>query len=72
MQRLDQLREENLRLRDLLVGRDAELGTARGQLAVHEDQSRRLVGAAQRVQSRIPWAMRIGGAVLRRLQRRRG
>lgn len=69
---LDELREENLRLRDLLVGRDAELGYARGALAEHEERSRRLAGAATRIQSRIPGAMRLGGAALRRIQGRRG
>lgn len=68
---LDALREENMRLRDLLVGRDAELGRARGQLAVHEEQSQRLMNAVGRVQSRLPGAMRLGGAALRRLQGRR-
>jgi SAM-dependent methyltransferase len=67
---IDHLREENLRLRDLLVGKDAELGAARGELAQHQEQSRRLMGAAARVQSRIPGAMRLGGIALRKLQRR--
>ena len=68
---IDRLKEENLRLRDLLIGKDVELGAARGQLAVHEDQSRRMVNAASRVQSRIPSLMRFAGAALRRLQGRR-
>ena len=34
--------EEILRLRDLLIGRDAELGAARGRLAVLEQHSTRL------------------------------
>jgi len=68
--RLDELREENLRLRDLLVGKDAELGLARGELAQQREQTQRLLGAAARVQSRIPGAMRLGGIALRRLQRR--
>jgi SAM-dependent methyltransferase len=67
---IDRREEEILRLRDLLIGRDVELGAARGQLAVLEDNSRRLAGLALRIQSRIPGAMRIGGA-LRRLQARR-
>lgn len=67
---IDDLREENLRLRDLLVGRDAELGSARGELAQHQEQSRRLLNAAGQIQSRIPGAMRLGGIALRKLQRR--
>lgn len=69
--RLDALREENMRLRDHLVGKDAELGAARGALTEHEDRSRRLMGAVAKVQARIPGAMRIGGAALRRIQGRR-
>ena len=65
-------REENLRLRDLLIGKDAELGVARGRLAELEDHSQRLANAAERVQSRLPGLMRFGGIVLRRLQGRRG
>jgi SAM-dependent methyltransferase len=68
---IDRLKEENLRLRDLLVGKDAELGAARGQLAVAEDQSQRLANAASRIQARIPGFMRLGGAILRRVQGRR-
>jgi hypothetical protein len=67
---LDELREENLRLRDLLVGKDAELGVARGELAQHREQAQRLLSAAARIQSRIPGGMRLGGIALRRLQRR--
>jgi SAM-dependent methyltransferase len=67
---LAELREENLRLRDLLVGKDAELGFARGELAQQREQSQRLLSAAARIQSRIPGGMRLGGMALRRLQRR--
>jgi len=69
---VDRLQEEVLRLRDLLVGKDAQLGTAQGALAEHEDRSRRVMGAAARVQSRIPGVMRLLGMVLRRIQGRRG
>ena len=72
LQRLDTLEEENLRLRDLLVGRDAELGSARGQLAMHEDYMRRLSGALGRIQSKIPGGTRLFGAMLRWLQGRKG
>jgi hypothetical protein len=63
--------EEILRLRDLLIGKDVELGAALGQLAVLEASSRRVGGVARKIQSRIPGGMRIGGA-LRRLQGPRG
>jgi SAM-dependent methyltransferase len=72
---IDRLKEENLRLRDLLIGKDAELGTVRGRLAVAEDQSRRLANLATRIQARIPGAVgvtRVGTSALRKIQSRRG
>lgn len=61
--------EEILRLRDLLVGKDVELGAACGQLAVLEADSRRVASVALKVQSRIPGGMRIGSALRRLLGR---
>lgn len=58
--------EEILRLRDLLIGRDAELGAARGRLAVLEQHSTRLAGVAARVP--VPGMRRLVAAVLRRVQ----
>lgn len=72
LQELDRRNEEILKLRDLLVGQEAEMGAAKGQLAVLEDHSQRFSNAAARVNSRIPGAMRLIDAALRRLQRRRG
>jgi hypothetical protein len=66
---LDRRGAEILRLRDLLLARDAELGTVRGQLAELESVSRALMVAASRVQRRVPWLMRLAGALLRRLRR---
>lgn len=63
--------EEILRLRDLLIGRDAELGAARGQLAVVEEHSQRLSSLLRGLRANIPGALRLGGNVLRRLQGRR-
>lgn len=71
LEQLDRLREENLRLRDLLVGKDAELGAAKGALIEHEERSQRLLHAAARIQSRVPGFMRLVGILLRRLQGRR-
>jgi 2-polyprenyl-3-methyl-5-hydroxy-6-metoxy-1,4-benzoquinol methylase len=65
---LDSQKEEVLRLRDLLIGRDAELGAARGQLSELEDQNQRVTNLANRVQSRIPRVMRLLGTLLRRLR----
>jgi SAM-dependent methyltransferase len=72
MEDLDRQEEEILKLRDLLVGKDAELGVARGQLAAAEESTRTLQGLAGRIQGRIPGGMRLSGAILRRLKSRRG
>lgn len=69
---LDRRQEEILRLRDLLIAKDAELGAAKGRAAELEQYSRHLTSLAARVQSRVPGAMRLLGAGLRRLQGRRG
>jgi hypothetical protein len=39
-------REEVLRLRELLIARDAELGRARGRLEQLEERTNRMLGAA--------------------------
>jgi hypothetical protein len=59
--------EEILRLRDLLITRDAELGAAKGRLAMIEQASRRLGEAAARVP--IPGATRLLQALIRFVQR---
>jgi Methyltransferase domain len=66
---VDRLGEEVLRLRDHLVGRDAELGAARGRLEQLEDESRRFAGAARRVQTKIPGGSRLA-ALMARLRSR--
>ncbi|HEV7615620.1 MAG TPA: hypothetical protein VGO36_05270 [Solirubrobacterales bacterium] len=60
-------REEVGRLRDLLIARDAELGAARGKLAMIEQSSRRLGEAAARVP--IPGATRLLQGLIRLVQR---
>ncbi|HET6997969.1 MAG TPA: hypothetical protein VFI03_05205 [Solirubrobacterales bacterium] len=62
---------EIVRLRGLLVERDAELGTALGRLAALEAHLQQLLGLAHRLQ-RIPGAARLAKAVLRGLRRLRG
>lgn len=59
--------EEILRLRDLLIVRDAELGDAKGRLAMIEQASRRLGEAAARVP--IPGATRLLQTLIRFVQR---
>jgi hypothetical protein len=62
--------EEILRLRDLLIARDAELGDARGRLQIIEDHSERMSRLAARIP--IPGAAWLIDGVLRLLQARRG
>jgi hypothetical protein len=54
-------REEILRLRDLLIGKDAELGTLRGRVAELEAGVGRLLNLGARVRARVPsfvWSAR--------------
>lgn len=62
--------EEILRLRDLLIARDAELGQARGQLQVIEDHSARMAQLVHRIP--LPGAAWIVDALLKLLSARRG
>lgn len=67
---LDSRSEEVLRLRDLLIGRDAELGAARGQLQMIEDNSKRVTTVADRIP--IPGAGILIGLFMRLISGRRG
>jgi hypothetical protein len=58
--------EEILRLRDLLIARDAELGEARGRLQIIEDHSERMSRLVARIP--IPGLAWIASAILRVLQ----
>jgi hypothetical protein len=51
---LTQLREENLRLRDLLISKDAELGSLKGQVAALEAGTARLLNLVGRIRSMVP------------------
>lgn len=59
--------EEILRLRDLLITRDQELGALKGRIAMIDQASRRLGEAAARIP--IPGATRILQALIRFVQR---
>lgn len=59
--------EEILRLRDLLITRDAELGAALGRLTMIEQGSKRIADAAARIP--IPGATRLLQGLIRLLQR---
>ena len=48
---VDRLGEEILKLRDLLIGKDAELGAAKGKLAMYEDGRQRLENVKGRFSS---------------------
>jgi hypothetical protein len=51
---LARLREENLRLRDLLIGKDAEMGMLRGQVAELQAGHARLLNIFAQVRSLLP------------------
>jgi len=67
-----ELRREILRLRDLLIRKDAELGAAKGRLAELDDRSARVASAAARFEARLPGLGRLVGTALRMLQRQHG
>jgi hypothetical protein len=58
--------EEILRLRDLLIARDAELGAVKGRLQIIEDHSERMSRLVAKIP--IPGLAWIASAVLRVLQ----
>jgi hypothetical protein len=59
--------EEILRLRDLLITRDQELGALKGRIAMIDQASRNLGEAAARIP--IPGATRVLQALIRLVQR---
>lgn len=54
LKELDQRNEEILRLRDLLIGMDHELGAAMGRVVELEDRTKPLASAKQRLESQVP------------------
>lgn len=63
-------REEILRLRDLLIGMEHELGAARGRLAMHEDSRTRIASAQAQLSAKVPGAGFLFGLLLRLLRGR--
>jgi hypothetical protein len=61
--------QEILRLRDILIRKDAELGAAKGRLAELDDRSARVASLAARVENALPGFGRLFGTALRMLQR---
>jgi hypothetical protein len=51
---LHRLREENLRFRDLLIAKDAELGSLKGQVAALEAGSARVLSLIARIKALLP------------------
>lgn len=70
LRELDSRDEEILRLRDLLIARDLELGAARGRLTMLEESSKRLANLAARIP--IPGATRLLQGLIRLVQSYRG
>jgi hypothetical protein len=67
---LASLREENLRLRDLLIAKDAELGSLKGQVLALEAGTARLLNLVGRIRALIPGPLAgVVAAILRRLPR---
>jgi len=60
---LDRRQEEILRLRDLLIGKESELGAAKGRLAELEDPRVLVLAAKQQLTTRA--LGRLSGIVLR-------
>jgi hypothetical protein len=64
---LQRLREENLRFRDLLIAKDAELGALKGQVAAMEAGTARLLGLVARIKGLLPTS--VVGILSRALRR---
>jgi SAM-dependent methyltransferase len=62
--------EEILRLRDLLIGMESELGAARGNIAEMEDRGKRIENAKKRIEGPVPIFGKLIGNVLRLLRGR--
>jgi SAM-dependent methyltransferase len=68
---LEGAQEEILRLRDLLVAKDNELGTAKGKVAELEDHRMRIAGVKHRIATAVPGLRTLIGAALRLLRNQR-
>jgi hypothetical protein len=66
--RLREQEEEILRLRDLLVGKDVELGVAKGRVTEFEDREKRLANAKKRIEAKVPFFGRLVEPILRLLR----
>jgi 2-polyprenyl-3-methyl-5-hydroxy-6-metoxy-1,4-benzoquinol methylase len=66
---LDRRNAEILRLRDLLVGMDAELGIAKGYRTQMEDRGQRIAHARVRIENEVPIFGKLAGRLWRLLRR---
>lgn len=62
--------EEILRLRNLLIAKDAEMAAVKGRLAELEHYGQRLLVLRARIVARVPFAMGLVRAIYRLLPRR--
>jgi SAM-dependent methyltransferase len=67
---LDRRNEEILELRDLLIGKDAELGNAKGRVAETENRTLRLANVKHQLEARIPIVGKLARALTRLLRAR--
>ena len=66
---LQRLREENLRFRDLLIAKDAELGSLKGQVAALEAGTARVLTLFATIKGLMPGPLqRVLLPILRRLR----
>lgn len=68
---LTRQQEEILRLRDLLITKDAELGAAKGRLAEIDERAARLTNIATRIEGRLPGVGKLLGTAVRLLRSQR-
>lgn len=71
VEELREREEEILKLRDELIGKDAELGVAQGRLVQLDDQAQRFDGARRRIEASVPLAGRLARVLKRLLRGRR-
>jgi hypothetical protein len=69
-EKLARSEEEVLRLRNLLIAKDAEMAEVKGRLTELEHYGQRLLVLRARIVARVPFAMRLARAVYRLLPRR--
>lgn len=63
--------EEILRLRDLLISKDAELGAAKGRLTELDERALSVANLAARAEGRLPGVGKLIGTALRMLRAQR-